>query len=138
LLSDIIGLRNALKKQIVGCGVGNVWVLDACCVAGCKNTANIDQRLECLKAVMASDNVHYLSEGYASLVENCTAALRAHGTGEVATNHSSKAMQFFWRGFRSPIGAKVTAKVTASMSGTRGRGNVRGRRGKIFHPYRRY
>jgi hypothetical protein len=133
LLSDIIGMRNSLKKQVIGCGVSNVWVLDACCVTGCKNTANIDQRLESLKAVMASDNVHYLSEGYASLVENCTAALQAHGTGEVVTKHSSKAVQFFWRGFRSPIGAKMTA----SMSGTRGRGNVRGRRGKIFHPYRR-
>jgi hypothetical protein len=82
---------------------------------------------------MASDNVHYLSEGYASLVENCTAALQARGAGETVTKSSSKASQFFWRGFRSPIGAKMTA----SMLGARGMGNARGRRGKIFHPYRR-
>jgi hypothetical protein len=133
LLSDIIGMRNSLKKQVIGCGINNVWVLDACCVTGCKNTANIEQRLLSLKTVMASDNVHYLSDGYANLVENCTAALRARDTAETVTKSSSIASQFFWRGFRSPIGAKTTAM----MPGARGMGSARGRHGKTFHPYRR-
>ncbi len=132
LLSDIIGMRNSLKKQVIGCGINNVRVLDACCVTGCKNTANIEQRLSSLKAVMASDNVHFLSDGYANLVENCTAALQARGTGETVTKSSSKASQFFWRSFRSPIGAKTTAM----MPGARGMSSARGRCGKIFHPYR--
>jgi hypothetical protein len=82
---------------------------------------------------MASDNVHYLSDGYANLVENCTAALQACDTAETATKSSSKVSQFFWRGFRSPIGAKTTAM----LPGARGIGGARGRHGKNFHPYRR-
>jgi hypothetical protein len=72
---------------------------------------------------MASDNVHYLSDGYANLVENCTAALQVRGAAETVTKPSNKASQFFWRGFRSPIGAKMTAM----MPGARGMGSARGR-----------
>jgi hypothetical protein len=61
MLSDIVSLRNSLKKIVTNCGIANVRVLDACCVTGCKNTANIEQRLIGLKSMMAADNVHYLS-----------------------------------------------------------------------------
>ncbi len=133
MLSDIISLRNSLKNIVTNCGIANVRVLDACCVTGCKNTANIEQRLIGLKSVMAADNVHYLSEGYANLVENCTAAILAQDMAEMATTANNKASQYFWRGFRSPVGAK--APVMPGIA--RGTGFMRGCQGRQFHPYRR-
>jgi hypothetical protein len=125
MLTDIIGLRNSLKKLVTGSGIANVRVLDACCVTGCKSTANIEQRLIGLKSVMVSDNVHYLSEGYANLVENCTAALQAQGMAEMAAKSNNKASQFFWRGFRSPVGAKAPAMPVIAL----GTGFTQGRQG---------
>jgi hypothetical protein len=70
LLSDTIGLRNHLKKFVVGLGIKRCLVLDSCCVADCPTTANTLSRLEALKKVCVQDGVHFTAEGYNNLVSS--------------------------------------------------------------------
>jgi hypothetical protein len=85
---------------------------------------------------MAADNVHYLSEGYANLIDSRKAAIVAHDKADATIKANTKASQHFWRGFRSPVGAKTCTKMGTSR-GMNSTGFKRGRQGRQFHPYRR-
>jgi hypothetical protein len=136
LLSDIIGLRNSLKKIISNSGLVNVRVLDSCCVTSCGGTASTELRLDALRDVMATDGVHYLSEGYVNLVAGCVTAVDASiNKTEVAKTNTCQT-KHFWRGFRSANGAKFNVRGNSSR-GNFTRGFKRGRQGRQFHPYRR-
>jgi hypothetical protein len=140
LLADIICLRNSLKKIVISHGLTNVRVLDSCCVTKCTATANTEMRLAALRDVMSHDGVHYISEGYANLAENCAVAIKDMVRKSETASLNSGQQKFFWRGFRSPIGAKICVPVsTVRGNVTRGlnRGLNRGRAGRQFHPYRR-
>ncbi len=142
LLAEIVGLRNTLKRFVASLGTGRSRVLDCCCVADCKTTANIDTRLEALRRVTASDGVHYQSSGYENIVKNILGA--QHSTKQMV-NCSQRHKLYFWRGFRSPIGSNtVMSAVNHNHGGaslcraTRGRlqkGKWYGHASHTFHPY---
>ncbi len=141
LLTDIIGLRNCLKKFVASLGLGNCRVLDSCCVTDCASTANITVRLDALRTVTANDRVHFSSVGYDNLVRNI---LRENITRDVSGNNrqlSSKT--HFWRGFHSTVGAAaVTPSSRPNWPPSCGRGsNGRGRTfrgGRCHHPFHPY
>ncbi len=140
LLSDIICLRNSLKKIVCSHGLANIRVLDSCCVTKCADTANTELRLAALRDVMSPDGVHYLSEGYGNLVDSCVTAtdatVRKNETAPVNTGQP----KHFWRGFRSPVGAKICVRsnnIRGNFTRGSNRGSNRGRPGRQFHPYRR-
>ncbi len=140
LLADIICLRNSLKKIVSSHGLTNVRVLDSCCVTKCSGTANTEMRLAALRDVMSHDGVHYISEGYANLADNCEVAIKDTVRKSETAPVNSCQQKFFWRGFCSPVGAKICVPVSIGRGNiTRGsnRGANRGRAGRQFHPYRR-
>ncbi len=142
LLTDIIGLRNCLKKFVASLGLGNCRVLDCCCVTDCASTANITVRLDALRSVTANDSVHFSSVGYDNLVRNI---LRENIREVSGDKRQLSSKTHFWRGFRSTVGA---AAVTPSYRpnwlpsrdrGGNGRGRTfrGGRRHHPFHPYQK-
>ncbi len=144
LLTEIIGLRNALKIFVAGLGTDLCRVLDCCCVTDCMTTANIDTWIGALRNVTASDSVHYQSSCYDNLVKNIL--ITKMSSKQVATGTQSTRMHF-WHGFRSPVGGN-TAVPTGTFS-LRGAGIGRLLRGKThrgrwasyaahsFHPYKK-
>ncbi len=48
LLTEVIGLRNGLKKFVSGLGVPACCVLDSLCITDCPVTANMETKLEAL------------------------------------------------------------------------------------------
>jgi hypothetical protein len=140
MLADIICLRNSLKKIVSSHGLTNTRVLDSCCVTKCTGTANTEMRLAAIRDVMSHDGVHYLSEGYANLADNCVTAMEETVRKCETAPVDSSQQKHFWRGFRSTVGAKVCVSVNSGRGNiTRGshRGANRGRPGRQFHPYRR-
>jgi hypothetical protein len=136
LLSDIIGLRNLLKKFVVGLGIKRCLVMDSCCVADCPATANTVTRLDALKKVGAQDGVHFSPEGYRNLVDSilkCDSLLSVKS--KIATATAAKQCHY-WRGFKSSRGSALgnTSMRGAMRGGKFGRG---GRFVRPFHPYRR-
>jgi hypothetical protein len=119
----------------------NFKVLDTCCTTNCTSTATITHRLEQLKQVTAKDGVHFIAQGYANLASRASATLR---TLLVSAPRTRKESTHFWRGFRSPVGAKA-ATAQQQMQHQRGmhgnsRGNTNSLRGgprRGYHPYRR-
>ncbi len=136
LLSETIGLRNTLKKIIVNSGLVNVRVLDSCCVTSCGGTASTELRLDALKDVMAAEGVHYLPEGYVNLVTSCVAEVDVILNRAVVSQTNNCKTKHFWRGFRSPHGAKFNVHGNSNR-GNFTRGFKRGGRGRFFNPYRR-
>jgi hypothetical protein len=133
LHSDIISLRNSLKKLISNSGLVNVRVLDSCCVTSCDGTANTELRLNALRDVMAADGVHYLTEGYVNLVAGCVSAVDALiNKTEVAKTNTCQP-KHFWRGFCSVNGAKLVVRGNSSR-GSFTSGFKRGRPRRQFHP----
>jgi hypothetical protein len=134
LLSDTIGLRNQLKKFVVGLGIKRCQVMDSCCVADCSATANTVSRLEALKKVCAQDGVHFTLEGYSNLVNTilkCDSLLSVKSKIATVVKQSH-----YWRGFKSSRGSVLgnTSTRGGSRGGKFGRG---GRFIRPFHPYRR-
>ncbi len=142
ILSDVIGLRNLLKKILSGINLSNFRVLDSCCVTDCEITSNIERRLNSLKKVTSADSVHYLANGYSNLVKSCMVALTAAKCRGAEQAQRSPSLHF-WRGFHSPVGAEcyVNQKsVHGNFRGGSSWGTSRGRGGhvgRLFHPYRR-
>jgi hypothetical protein len=134
LLSDTIGLRNHLKKFVVGLGIKRCQVMDSCCVADCLATANTVSRLEALKKVCAQDGVHFTADGYNNLVNTI---LRCDSLLSVKNKIANTVKQsHYWRGFKSSRGSVLgnTSTRGGSRGGKLGRG---GRFIRPFHPYRR-
>jgi hypothetical protein len=142
ILSDVIDLRNQLKKILSGVNLSAFRVLDSCCIADCETTSNIETRLNSLQKVNSADGVHYLAEGYRNLVKSCLAA--AAVTKLRVGEHPLRPQSIhFWRGFRSPVGARCYVSPNPVRGNFRGgsfRGSNRGRNAagsRHFHPYRR-
>jgi hypothetical protein len=137
LLTDIIGLRNSLKKYVSNLGLLNCRVIDTCCVTDCNVTSDIDSRIEALKLVMAKDSVHFLSTGYDNMVTSIVRTCA--GTLNVKPAAAKASKSHFWRGFRSTVGS--SASTPSSRPSYRGRGHYGRGRGyggtNRHHPYKR-
>jgi hypothetical protein len=143
ILSDAIGLRNSLKKFVPGLGLSNCRVLDTCCVTDCIPPANVDNRIEALRAVTAKDGVHFSDIGYDRMVKHIMQIPAKPHIATSVRSTSGTAKVHYWRGFRSPVGS--TANVNNSRSTVQGRGaHARGglhrgtRHHNPYHPYRRH
>jgi hypothetical protein len=99
--------------------------------------------LEQLKQVTAKDGVHFIAQGYANLASRASATLR---TLLASAPRTRKESTHFWRGFRSPVGAKTgTTQQQHQPQHQRGvhgnsRGNIISARGgprRGYHPYKR-
>ncbi len=131
LLSDTIGLRNLLKKFVVGLGIKRCLVMDSCCVADCPATASPVTRLDALKKVCAQDGVHFSPDGYRNLVDSI---LRCDSLLSVKSKIATAAKQcHYWRGFKSSRGSALgNTSIRGAMRGGKfGRG---GRFARPFHP----
>jgi hypothetical protein len=134
LLSDIIGLRSALKKFVASLGISKCLVMDSCCIVDCPTTANNASRIESLKSVFTQDGVHFTAEGYDNLVASVNKSVSSLTMSTSVASTSKK--QHYWRGFKSLIGSSVT--VPHVRGGVRGGKAARGGRPfRHFHPYRR-
>ncbi len=105
LLTDFMTLRGVLIRQLVGMGLKNFKVMDSCCTTSCAPTSNTTARLDGLRAVSEKYGVHFTQEGRENLASRCTVCIKGllDSTGK---EHGLRI--FFWRGFRSNVGAKVT------------------------------
>ncbi len=142
LLANFLQLRHSLIRQLVSRGLTNFKVLDTCCTTTCISTATITHRLAELRQVTAKDGVHFIAQGYANMANRASATLQTLPASAPCTRKDSI---YFWRGFRSPIGARTGCprethaqhqRVTQSTS----RGNnisYRGGPRHGYHPYRR-
>jgi hypothetical protein len=101
LLSDIISLRNTLKKFVASLSISRCLVMDSCFIADCPSTANNASRIESLKSVCTQDGVHFTTEGYDNLVAsiNKSVSLLAKSTSVVSTSKK----QHYWRGVVSKV-----------------------------------
>jgi hypothetical protein len=134
LLSDIIGLRSALKKFVASLGIGKCLVMDSCCIADCPATANNAMRIESLKCVCAQDGVHFTPEGYDNLVASVNKSVSSLTLSTSVTSSSKK--QHYWRGFKSLVGSSV-AHMHVRGNARGGKTARGGRPFRHFHPYRR-
>jgi hypothetical protein len=142
LLSNFLQLWHCLIRQLVARGLTNFKVLDTCCMTNCTSTATITHRLAQLKQVTAKDGVHFIAQGYANLASRASATLQ---TLLASAPRTRKDSIHFWRGFKSPVGAKIGTMQQHQHQHQRGaQSNSRGtstssrggpRRG--YHPYRR-
>jgi hypothetical protein len=95
--------------------------------------------LEGLQGVTEKDGIHFTSEGYQNLADRCTVRIKALLENmEKEHGHCT----FFWRGYKSTVGAKRIA--VQRKQGAQGRGMHHGDRiashcGRFpprgFHPY---
>jgi hypothetical protein len=141
LLTGFIGLRNDLIRLLVQTGLTNFKVMDSCCVTCCSPTANLPEGLEGLQKVTLKDGIHFSQVGYKNLATRVLSCLGSmHGTPK----KENKKITYFWRGFRSPMGAWSPHEVGGRSVASRGvpRGRMRGGRAIgqqcVFHPYKRW
>jgi hypothetical protein len=144
LLTEVIGLRNCLKKHVSSIGIQNCRVLETCCVTDCIGTADINTRIEALKQVTAKDSIHFLATGYDNLVKHIMLTLARPACTTNRKHNTAKV--HYWRGFRSPIGSSLVANHVMEKTAcqhSRGRGDHSRSRycghqhHNRFHPYRR-
>jgi hypothetical protein len=133
LLTEVIGLRNSLKKHAASISMQNCRFLDTCCVTDCLGTVDINTRVEALKHVTAKDSIHFHAIGYDNLVKSIMGTL-ARPTYTTSRKHNA-AKVHYWRGFRCPVGS------TAATNYEIDKGARQHHRGHLhhnpFHPYRR-
>jgi hypothetical protein len=136
LLTDIINIRNNLKKFVGELGIHG-HVLDSCCVASCPTTANTQTRVAALRSVCAPDGVHFLEAGY----DNLVAAITSAPNKKLASppTKAATAASHYWRGFRSAVGARTAPSLNRGpFRGGFHAKNARGHRNPHFyHPYKR-
>jgi hypothetical protein len=104
LLANFLQLRHSLIRQLVSRGLTNFKVLDTCCTITCINTATITHRLAELRQVTAKDGVHFIAQGYTNMANRASATLQ---TLLASAPRTKKESTYFWRGFRSPVGART-------------------------------
>jgi hypothetical protein len=141
LLTDFMSLRGVLIRQLVEMGARNFKVMDSCCTTSCAPTANTNARLDGLRVVTEKDGIHFTSDGYKNLFSRCTVCIKSL-LESTDKEHGHKS--FFWRGFKSSVGAKcltVQKNRGAQGHGLHCRGTAVSDRGRFpprgFHPYRR-
>jgi hypothetical protein len=137
LLSDTIGLRSVLKKALAAANLSNVRILDTCCESGCAPTDNINVRLEKIREVISSDGVHFSQLSYKNITSACIggAAILHTRKDDNPSGHTVRGRVFYWRGFRSPVGAVTCLDMRArGQTGVLQRGLGHGHR--KYHPYR--
>jgi hypothetical protein len=141
LLANFLQLR--LIRQLVSRELTNFKVLDTCCTTTCISTATITHRLAELRQVTAKDGVHFIAQSYANMANRASATLQ---TLLASAHRTRKDSIYFWRGFRSPIGARSGCpRETHAQHHQRGTqstalGNnisYRGGPWRGYHPYRR-
>jgi hypothetical protein len=141
MLTGFIGLRNDLIKLLVHAGLTNFKVMDSCCVTDCIPTANLPERLEGLQKVTSKDGIHFSHDGYKNLSSRVLSCIESM-LGNTRKENNKKT--YFWRGFRSPVGARSRNVSVGHPAATRGvpRGRARGGRvagqHHVFHPYKRW
>jgi hypothetical protein len=94
-----------------------------------------------LQEVTSRDGIHFSNDGYKNMtsrVLNCIESMFENPKKE------KKEKTYFWRGFRSPIGAQSWKALAGRPAAARGaqRGGARGGRvvsqHLVFHPYKRW
>jgi hypothetical protein len=138
LLASFQQLRHCLIRLLVARGLTNFKVLDTCCTTTCTNTAPVTHRLAQLKQVTAKDGVHFIAQGYANMANRASATLQ---TLFASAPRTRKENTHFWRGFRSPVGARTGtlpqhqrgAQSISSGNSISSRGGPR----RGYHLYRR-
>ncbi len=139
LLTEVIGLRNCLKKHVSGLGIDKCWVLDMCCVTNCSGTADINTSIDALKQVTSRDSIHFLETGYGNLVKHILQTL-ARPTS-TTDRKSTTAKVHYWRVFSVVANPAMAITAHQQYRGRGGHSRVRHHRGhqhhNPFHPYRR-
>jgi hypothetical protein len=64
---------------------------------------------------MSHDGVHYFSEGYANLADNCVTAIKETVRKSETAPVTSSQQKHFWRGFRSTVGAKLASRSVVAV-----------------------
>jgi hypothetical protein len=103
LLASFLRLRHSLIRQLVSRGLTNFKVLDTCCTTTCIGTATLTHRLAELRQITAKDGVHFIAQGYANMANRASATLQ---TMLASAPRTRKESTYFWRGFKSPVGAR--------------------------------
>jgi hypothetical protein len=119
-------LKDALLKQ----GVEKFFVVDGISallgvMPGCNRGAPVEIVRE-LSDYCGTDGVHYTETGYANLNRTIVSATKgmADGTLTKAAEKSSNSgkisgTSYFWRGFTSPVGARMTGAGSGTGSGSK-------------------
>jgi hypothetical protein len=96
-----------LKKSLAAANLSNIRILDTCCASGCAPTDNITVRLDKIREVMSSDGVHFSQLGYKNITSACIggAAILHNRKVDNPSGYTVRGRVFYWRGFRSPVGA---------------------------------
>jgi hypothetical protein len=82
-----------------------------------------------LKEVTAKDHIHFTAEGYANIVKQ---VLSTRNIPQKTPSQRLDAKKYYWRGFRSSVGAISVAGFTRNA-----RGHYKAHRTLHHHPYRR-
>jgi hypothetical protein len=141
LLADFLLLWHCLIRQLVSRGLTNFKVLDTCCTTTCISTATTTNRLAELRQVTAKDGVHFIAQGYVNMANRASECLQTMLAAALRTRKDSI---HFWRGFRSPMGARSGHNRETHAQHKRGapstsRGNTNSSRGgprRGYHPYK--
>jgi hypothetical protein len=142
LLTDFLQLRHCLIRQLVSRGLTNFKVLNTCCTTTCTCTATTTNRLAELRKVTAKGGVHFIAQGYVNMANRTSACLQ---TLMAATPRTRKGSIHFWRGFKSPNGARSRCQRDTQAHHKRGAPSIshgsitisRGGPRRGYHPYRR-
>jgi hypothetical protein len=111
-LNGLSKLRGCIKKECVSMGVQNFWVADGTgALIGTppgESSGPVTEVLPDLKGKLASDGVHIAPEGNRNFAKNIIEILdkmKNNITGiAVSPSVAGKKAEYFWRGFRSPVG----------------------------------
>jgi hypothetical protein len=150
MLNGVSGMRAILKKESIAMGVKNHWVLDGVgAVAGIpvgqSGGSNRDLVPELAKS-LAKDGVHLTTEGNRNLAKAIVAAIAGLKTGKLTKitadtsvpGGQGKLKEYFWRGFRSPVGDDVgRAQFSRLTPVHHQQDHQRGRAARHFHPYKK-
>jgi hypothetical protein len=101
LLTGFIKQRNDLIRHWVHFGLKDFKVLDSCCVTSCSPTANIPERLECLRKVTRDDGIHFNTEGYKNLASRAIGCVRSI---MAVPKKVCKKQTFFGEASKAPMG----------------------------------
>ena len=115
ILSATSKLRGVLKRKLGPVLRGSHWILDTCMGVQDPEGKTPVEKLDQLRGVSGQDGVHWTPSGYENMAKNISATIIRLQNGLIGkyrpptdTASSFVSGSFFWRGFCSPIGSKLT------------------------------
>jgi hypothetical protein len=151
MLNGVSHLRAVFKAESIKKGVRNHWILDgAGTMAGIEVGSSGGSNRELIpemRQAVAVDSVHLSPEGYRRLAKAIVTAVVGIREGRltksfanassVTGGHQSPKLDFFWRGFSSPVGdaiGRAAANRNPRQQGCRG---WRPHYPHYYHPYKK-